>query len=123
MTGVQTCALPIYRVSATLTNMLAVYGDREVAFVRELTKIYEEYRRGPISEVLASITEQPIKGECLIIVSGSVEELSQADSDLTDLEAVQALITAGEKTNAAIKKVAKTRGLVRQELYQAFHQL
>lgn len=112
-----------HRVSATLTNMLAVYGDREVAFVRELTKIYEEYRRGPISEVLASITEQPIKGECLIIVSGSVEELSQADSDLTDLEAVQALITAGEKPNAAIKKVAKTRGLVRQELYQAFHQL
>ena len=103
--------------------MLAVYGDREVAFVRELTKIYEEYRRGPISEVLVSITEQPIKGECLIIVSGSVEELSQADSDLTDLEAVQALITAGEKPNAAIKKVAKTRGLVRQELYQAFHQL
>lgn len=112
-----------HRVSATLTNMLAVYGDREVAFVRELTKIYEEYRRGPISEVLASITEQPIKGECLIIVSGSVEELSQADSDLTDLEAVQALITAGEKPNAAIKKVAKMRGLVRQELYQAFHQL
>ena len=112
-----------HRVSATLTNMLAVYGDREVAFVRELTKIYEEYRRGPISEVLASITEQPIKGECLIIVSGSVEQLSQADSDLTDLEAVQALITAGEKPNAAIKKVAKTRGLVRQELYQAFHQL
>lgn len=112
-----------HRVSATLTNMLAVYGDREVAFVRELTKIYEEYRRGPISEVLASITEQPIKGECLIIVSGSVEELSQADSDLSDLEAVQALITAGEKPNAAIKKVAKTRGLVRQELYQAFHQL
>lgn len=112
-----------HRVSATLTNMLAVYGDREVAFVRELTKIYEEYRRGPISEVLVSITEQPIKGECLIIVSGSVEELSQADSDLSDLEAVQALITAGEKPNAAIKKVAKTRGLVRQELYQAFHQL
>ncbi|MCJ1977894.1 16S rRNA (cytidine(1402)-2'-O)-methyltransferase [Lactococcus piscium] len=112
-----------HRVSATLTNMLAVYGDREVAFVRELTKIYEEYRRGPISEVLASIIEQPIKGECLIIVSGSVEQLSQADSDLTDLEAVQALITAGEKPNAAIKKVAKTRGLVRQELYQAFHQL
>ena len=44
-------------------------------------------------------------------------------SDLTDLEAVEALIQAGEKPNAAIKKVAKIRGLVRQELYQSYHDL
>ena len=42
---------------------------------------------------------------------------------LTDLEAVAALIQAGEKPNAAIKKVAKIRGLVRQELYQSYHEL
>ena len=112
-----------HRVTATLTNMLAVYGDREVAFVRELTKLFEEYRRGRISEVLASLETHPIKGECLIIVSGSDAIKQDETSDLTDLEAVEALIQAGEKPNAAIKKVAKIRGLVRQELYQSYHDL
>lgn len=113
-----------HRVTATLTNLLEIYGDRQVAFVRELTKVYEEYRRGTISEVLASIAEQPtIKGECLIIVSGAEHQVSDDMSELTDVEAVAALIASGEKTNTAIKKVAKMRGLVRQELYQAFHGL
>lgn len=112
-----------HRVVTTLTNMLSVYGDREVTFVRELTKIYEEYRRGNISEIVASIAEHPIKGECLIIVSGAPEQTSELLSELSNVGAVKALIDAGEKTNVAIKKVAKARQLVRQDLYQEFHQL
>lgn len=112
-----------HRVAATLTNLLAVYGDRQMSFVRELTKLYEEYRRGKISDVLASLETDPIKGECLIIVSGSEDKGQAEDADLTDLEAVASLIQAGEKPNAAIKKVAKSRGLVRQALYQAYHDL
>lgn len=112
-----------HRVTTTLTNMLSVYGDREITFVRELTKIYEEYRRGNISEIVASIDQQPIKGECLIIVSGAPEQASDLLSELSNVAAVQALIDAGEKTNVAIKKVAKARQLIRQDLYQEFHQL
>lgn len=112
-----------HRVVTTLTNLLAVYGNREIAFVRELTKLYEEYRRGTISEVLASIETDPIKGECLIIVSGSDVMPDETDTELTDIEAVQQLIATGDKPNVAIKKVAKARGLVRQNLYQAFHEL
>ena len=112
-----------HRVTSTLTNILSVYGDREITFVRELTKIYEEYRRGNISEIVASIDQQPIKGECLIIVSGAPEQASELLSELSNVAAVQALIDAGEKTNVAIKKVAKARQLIRQDLYQEFHQL
>lgn len=112
-----------HRVTSTLTNMLSVYGDRKITFVRELTKIYEEYRRGNISEIVASIDQQPIKGECLIIVSGAPEQASDLLSELSNVAAVQALIDAGEKTNVAIKKVAKARQLIRQDLYQEFHQL
>ena len=42
-----------YRVADTLENMQAVYGDRQLVLVRELTKLYEEYQRGNISEVLS----------------------------------------------------------------------
>lgn len=113
-----------YRVADTLENISAVYGDRQIALVRELTKIYEEYRRGTISEVLQSLEEQPIKGECLIIVSGNDGmDVTPLTLETTSVEAVQALIEAGEKTNTAIKQVAKERGLNRQELYAQYHEL
>ena len=113
-----------FRVSDTLENILAVYGNRQVVLVRELTKIYEEYRRGKISEVLESLVEFPIKGECLIIVSGADEDFVSVDvGETTALEAVQQLIAEGLKPNAAIKTVAKERGLNRQELYAEFHEL
>ena len=112
-----------YRVSDTLENMLAIYGDRQVVLVRELTKLYEEYQRGSISELLEYIAENPLKGECLLIVSGQDQAVltEAAAEDLDPAELVSSLVEAGEKPNQAIKKVAKTYGLNRQEVYNAYH--
>lgn len=112
-----------YRVADTLKNMLEVYGDRPVSLVRELTKIYEEYRRGSTSEVLASIETEPLKGECLIIIEGSsdIEDNSDLDS-LTIMEEVESYIKAGETSKDAIKKTAKRRGLAKQEVYREYHE-
>ncbi|EOT4861538.1 TPA: 16S rRNA (cytidine(1402)-2'-O)-methyltransferase [Streptococcus pyogenes] len=113
-----------YRIKDTLTNMLACYGDRQVVLVRELTKLFEEYQRGAISEVLSYLEETPLKGECLLIVAGaqvdSEVELT-ADVDLVSL--VQKEIQAGAKPNQAIKTIAKAYQVNRQELYQQFHDL
>ena len=114
-----------YRVLDTLNNMQDIYGDRPIVLVRELTKIYEEYQRGTISEIMVHITQVPLKGECLLIVSGqdetAIPQESVALSDIPDL--VNDLIASGEKTNQAIKKVAKTYGLKRQEVYNAYHNI
>mgnify|MGYP001623190258 FL=1 len=114
-----------YRVLDTLSNMQDIYGDRPIVLVRELTKIYEEYQRGMISEIMEHITQVPLKGECLLIVSGqdetAIPQESVALSDIPDL--VNDLIASGEKTNQAIKKVAKTYGLKRQEVYNAYHNI
>lgn len=112
-----------YRVLDTLENMLAIYGDRQVVLVRELTKLYEEYQRGSISELLEYIAENPLKGECLLIVSGQDQAVltEAAAEDLDPAELVSSLVEAGEKPNQAIKKVAKTYGLNRQEVYNAYH--
>lgn len=113
-----------YRVADTLENMQAVYGDRQLVLVRELTKLYEEYQRGNISEVLSYISENPLKGECLLIVSGfnSQEEIQDLDKlDLASL--VKNLVEQGNKPNQAIKKVAKDFGLSRQEVYNIYHGL
>ncbi|HFI0644929.1 TPA: 16S rRNA (cytidine(1402)-2'-O)-methyltransferase [Streptococcus suis] len=110
-----------YRVADTLENMLSVYGDRQVTVVRELTKLYEEYQRGTISEVLTYLNEHSLKGECLIIVAGAgEEELPSADD--VDLKAeVEKEIAAGCKPNQAIKEVAKRYQLKKQEVYDIYH--
>ncbi|MGT2784782.1 16S rRNA (cytidine(1402)-2'-O)-methyltransferase [Streptococcus merionis] len=114
-----------YRVTDTLANMLAIYGDRQVVIVRELTKLYEEYQRGSITEILDYLAEHPLKGECLLVVSGASEELVPSE-DLAELDvvaSVQALIDQGKKPNQAIKTVAKQYGLDRQTVYNQFHGL
>ncbi|HFH9922197.1 TPA: 16S rRNA (cytidine(1402)-2'-O)-methyltransferase [Streptococcus suis] len=112
-----------YRVADTLENMLAVYGDRQVTVVRELTKLYEEYQRGTISELLDFLADNPLKGECLIIVAGaSDEEIPSVDQ--VDLVAeVEAEIAVGRKPNQAIKEVAKRYQLKKQEVYDLYHGL
>ena len=110
-----------HRVKATLENMLSIYGDRSVVLVRELTKIYEEYQRGLISEVIESISENPLKGECLLIVEGASEEVvEQSEADL--LAEVDLLVAAGAKKNQAIKEVAKKYGWNKNELYARYHE-
>ena len=112
-----------YRVADTLENMHEVYGNRQVTLVRELTKLYEEYQRGSISEVLDYITSNPLKGECLLIVAGASENDREENltSDVSPVEAVEALIASGMKPNQAIKTVAKEQKINRQELYNLFH--
>ncbi|CRH90137.1 TRNA/rRNA methyltransferase [Chlamydia trachomatis] len=113
-----------YRVADTLENMLTVYGDRQVTLVRELTKLYEEYQRGTISEVLSFIRETPLKGECLVIVAGQGDEVeAQSAQEVDIMERVANAIAGGLKPNQAIKQVAKEFGLNRQEVYAQYHQL
>ena len=110
-----------HRVRATLQNMLAVYGDRPVVLVRELTKIYEEYTRGTIAELVAYLEENPLKGECLLIVEGASEQ----EQDLEEVDLIQEidlLVQSGMKKNQAIKQVAKQFGLQKSDLYARYHQ-
>ncbi|HHX7949188.1 TPA: 16S rRNA (cytidine(1402)-2'-O)-methyltransferase [Streptococcus pyogenes] len=113
-----------YRIKDTLTNMLVCYGDRQVVLVRELTKLFEEYQRGLISEILSYLEETPLKGECLLIVAGAqVDSEIELTADVDLVSLVQKEIQAGAKPNQAIKTIAKAYQVNRQELYQQFHDL
>lgn len=103
--------------------MHEIYGNRQVTLVRELTKLYEEYQRGTILEILDYIASNPLKGECLLIVAGASENDREGylTSDVALIEAVEGLIASGMKPNQAIKTIAKERKINRQELYNLFH--
>ncbi|MBK4828650.1 16S rRNA methyltransferase [Enterococcus faecium] len=115
-----------YRITATLTNFLEIFGNRQVVLCRELTKVHEEYLRGSTEELLAYIEEHPVKGECCLLVEGNLFEtpVTEVDEELGTLkEQVEAKIASGEKPNAAIKAVALKNGLKKQEVYRQYHEL
>jgi 16S rRNA (cytidine1402-2'-O)-methyltransferase len=64
-----------HRVMATLEDLRAVLGEgRQIVIAREMTKLYEEFMRGTIAEVITGLTGRSIKGEVTIVVSGCAPE-------------------------------------------------
>jgi 16S rRNA (cytidine1402-2'-O)-methyltransferase len=60
-----------YRLAAFLRDALAVYGDRDAALARELTKIHETVQRGKLSALLAALEEAGPKGEYVVVIGGA----------------------------------------------------
>ena len=56
------------RLKRTLKNLLEILGDRPAVVARELTKIYEEIKRGTLSELLSYFSAKTPKGQCVILV-------------------------------------------------------
>lgn len=115
-----------HRLKDTLSLMHDILGNRSIVVSRELTKKFEEFTRGYISEVLALYEEQGIKGECCIIIEGSSEEVNDDKEswwqELSIPEHVQQVMeTEGYSSKEAIKQVSKERNLPKREVYQAFH--
>ena len=87
-----------------------------------MTKIYEEYQRGKISELLESIAETPLKGECLLIVKGASQDVEEKDEEDLFSE-IQSRIQQGMKKNQAIKgSLLKLYQWNKSQLYAAYHE-
>jgi 16S rRNA (cytidine1402-2'-O)-methyltransferase len=104
------------RLASSLADMGAAFGaDRRIAVCRELTKLYEEVRRGTASE-LAEWAEQGVKGEIVVVVSGATPVAVSAESAVAQ---VQALVASGIRLKDACAEVAAATGLSSRDLYQA----
>ncbi len=103
-----------HRIMETLNDMQDVLGDRYCVIARELTKTFEEYTRGRISEL---IKENGFKGEIVLMVEGYKEESASIEDPNSK---ISELISLGYKPNEAIKEVSKLFNLDRKELYKSF---
>lgn len=106
-----------HRIKEMLSDLLEVFGDREIALAREITKKFEEIVRGNISEVLEIC--DTLKGEMVVVCSGYVEDTNKYN-DVDPIDQVDELILAGMIKNEAIKVVAKRLGITKQELYKEY---
>ncbi len=60
-----------HRLIKMLSDVFEILGDREIALAKEMTKVYEDVGRGPISRILSLLKDTEIRGEYTIIVQGS----------------------------------------------------
>ena len=63
-----------HRITETLQDVFDILGDREIVLTRELTKVYEEIRRGRVSEIRNQIGERKLKGEITLLISGKTRK-------------------------------------------------
>jgi 16S rRNA (cytidine1402-2'-O)-methyltransferase len=109
-----------HRTAVTLTALAEAFGGQRAAAVcRELTKTYEQVRRGPLTE-LADWAADGVRGEVTLVVAGAAEPEAPAADDLVG--AVAALEAAGSSRRDAIAEVARLTGVRRREIFAAVHQ-
>ena len=106
-----------HRLAVALAAMADGFGDdRAAAVCREMTKTYEEVRRGGLRE-LAAWAAEGVRGEVTVVVAGAAP--SDA-AEATDLVAeVQTLVGSGTRLKEATAAVAAAHGVSRRELYDA----
>ncbi|MHA7958232.1 16S rRNA (cytidine(1402)-2'-O)-methyltransferase [Streptomyces sp. L500] len=107
-----------HRLDETLAAMAEVFGaDRRAAVCRELTKTYEEVRRGPLAE-LAAWAAEGVRGEITIVVEGAPDRPEEVDAAEL-VRRVRVREEAGERRKEAIAAVAAETGLPKRDVFDA----
>ncbi|MBA4367951.1 MAG: 16S rRNA (cytidine(1402)-2'-O)-methyltransferase [Desulfobacterium sp.] len=106
------------RILQLLNELQDVFGERDIVFAREITKRYEEFQRGTISELIEKIEKKDaIKGECTLLVSGKSQTRTVCLEDLRN-EITENLKNPGNTTAVLARKMAAQYGIPRKQIYQ-----
>ncbi len=105
------------RILALLKEIIDVMGDRYGVLSREMTKLYEEFIRGNLSEILGNIKERPVvKGECTLLVAGRKED-EDVSMEFVSSEIKNGLKITGTRLSELAKKIAKKYDLPKSKVY------
>jgi 16S rRNA (cytidine1402-2'-O)-methyltransferase len=111
-----------HRIADTLADLAAVFGAaRPAAVCRELTKTYEEIRRGPLAELAGWAAESRPRGEITVVVAGASPTPAERPADEELRAAVARREAAGDTRRDAITAVADEYGLKRRDVYALVH--
>lgn len=109
-----------YRLCQTLAVIRQVWGERQCCVARELTKVFEEYQRGTLSEVINYYENHPVKGEITILLEGVQTQESEKEKRYTEediQEYYTKLLDEGFSKKEALKKTARRLGVPKREIY------
>ncbi len=106
-----------HRLVASLADMLAILGDREVVLARELTKRHEEVRRTTLRALADSLADAPRKGEIVLVVAPPEENAAQDAPAEADVRAMLRAEARRHPPARAARIVARRTGYDRKRLY------
>lgn len=108
------------RVGKTLADMKTILGDRQAALARELTKTFEETRRGTVSELMDGVISDPPRGEIVLIISGAQ---GKAEWSEAELEAALLPLINADGVKRAANAIATQSGLPKRDVYEIAQRL
>jgi 16S rRNA (cytidine1402-2'-O)-methyltransferase len=105
------------RLVDTLAVILDVLGDRRACVARELSKKFEEFRRGSVSEALKHYREHPPRGEITLVIAGAEPATSAIWDEAQVRAALNERLAQGESLVSAARAVAAESGWARRQVY------
>lgn len=110
-----------HRIGDTLVAAADELGtDRPASVCRELTKTFEEFRRGPLGDLARDYADKTVKGEIVLVIGPPAPD---AAPDAADVDSLLAELSTTMPTAKAATEAAKLTGLPRKELYQRLLEL
>jgi 16S rRNA (cytidine1402-2'-O)-methyltransferase len=107
-----------YRLPQTLAEVREMWGERRCCVARELTKVFEEYRRGTLGELCTYYESNPVKGEITLLIEGvqvREEESNYTSAEIEDCYAE--LLQKGFSKKDALKETARLLKVPKREIY------
>ncbi len=107
-----------HKLLPTLEDLAEAFGaDRSISLCRELTKLHEEVVRTTLGEAVAKYTENPPKGEFVLVVAGAPAEEKEVASETDAAARVAQLMAEGLSRKDAVKQTAKELDLPKNVVY------
>jgi len=111
-----------HRLLAALSDLESVLGDRQVVVAREMTKLFEEFQRGSLSEVHRYYQGQPLQGEITLVVAGCPVSREKWSEDKLHSALMEAMVQ-NEPAAGTAGRLAAESGWPRREVYALFNKL
>ena len=108
-----------HRIEGSLADLAEILGERPACLARELTKMYEEVRRGTLPELVESVRADPPRGEIVVVVGGAIHEHREpVEPEVLAAQAIE-LMDAGMERRDALAEVARSAGVPKRVVFDA----
>ncbi len=112
-----------HRLIDSLEDILETLGDRQICIAREMTKLYEEYFRGNISEAIAYFKSKQPRGEFTLVVAGKKKEENETWAEEELLKAIKQALKKDKSAKEISAELAESSGWNKKEIYNLVNKI